>query len=549
MDTKADARGLAVRHDRMLVVHDHAPVDLLAVPPYLSTTTYIGLLVEAVARVLWGGQALRSVAHEAFTTTYQKHAHPSWQDILRVLDDLLAHARTADRRTAITNLVYRLRRLIERYEGLTAVPGVPAHLLCEHSVLFSFFAYTDLEDLLVTLFIQHLFHHHRAHEIRSLRTVISFDEVLLAFRDDKQHIAGNPLVELEALTREYGIGWLLAANTASELPPSLLANAFALLALNVNSSEEAALVSRTCGFTKRQSEYFRFDLTKGQLVARLGDRWRKPLLARFDPWPYPKTVDPGAWKAACDRIKRLLPPTPDVQRLLPPKVAEPLSRTPRATRIALAPSEETLLRDIAKHPMTLTTPAYNRCELHWMQGDRAKQHLIKLGFLQAYRVTTGKGRGKMGSALRLTPAGYRWLGTNTPGTRGGDSAEHSYLIHELSRRIPDSVIELRAGEKHVDLGIPYNTAMHASLVAVLQRLAAAPIALNDGDVLAIEVEASDARTLAPNAVQNHAAGLGLTVHAVLPNLLKSARMAYDRLPRDVRACTLLVDVFALLEAL
>src|SRR5205823_1212534 len=69
--------------------------------------------------------------------------------------------------------------------------------------------------------------------------------------------------------------------------------------------------------------------------------------------------------------------------------------------------------------------------------------------------------GKTGSALRLTPAGWQWLGrTPAKGTRGGDSVQHAFLVHELARRIPRSTIETLS----VDLVIPYNTADHAHLL-------------------------------------------------------------------------------------
>src|SRR5213078_4899957 len=94
------------------------------------------------------------------------------------------------------------------------------------------------------------------------------------------------------------------------------------------------------------------------------------------------------------------------------------------------------------HPLTLTTPCFQRCGLRLSEGDRAKTLLTNLEFLESHRVRTGAGRGKTGSALRVTPAGWAWLGKKPPkSTRGGDSVVHEFCVQHLSRLIPHSSIE------------------------------------------------------------------------------------------------------------
>lgn len=215
-------------------------------------------------------------------------------------------------------------------------------------------------------------------------------------------------------------------------------------------------------------------------------------------------------------------------------------------KIVLNEHETKLLQDVAEYPLTLTTPSYNRCHLHWQQGDRAKQHLIALGFISAHAVITGTRRGKRGSALRTETAGWAWLECKPPkGTRGGDSAQHEFTIRQLANRIPRSSMEVMVGDKSVDLLVAYNTTMHARLVAVLAELATRSLALQDGSLIAIEVEWSDARRSAlRNASANQMAGVHLTVIATLARDLASVRRLLG-----ISEHAIVVDVLQLVDKL
>jgi hypothetical protein len=151
---------------------------------------------------------------------------------------------------------------------------------------------------------------------------------------------------------------------------------------------------------------------------------------------------------------------------------------------------------------------------------------------------TGSSRGKTGSALRVTPAGWDWLGRNpSKGTRGGDSVQHAFLVHELSRRITKSSIETLGS----DLVIPYNNRDHQALLHALRELADRDIALNTGDLVALECEVSaPAKTVPRNITRD--AGFGLTIIATLPKHLSLAR-------RLVAHNAVVVDVLRLLDAL
>ena len=208
-------------------------------------------------------------------------------------------------------------------------------------------------------------------------------------------------------------------------------------------------------------------------------------------------------------------------------------------RVALNKHAAAILKDIAEHPYTLTTPCFSRCGLRLSEGERAKTTVTSAGFLESHRVRTGAGRGKTGNALRLTPAGYAWLGKRPPkGTRGGDSVQHAFLVHELARRIPRSTIETLS----VDLVVAYNTATHDQLLNAIAHPSERQIALNDGDVIALEVECSRPELTGPrNAARNE--GFALTIIATLGQT--------EALQQTIgeRGRVVIVDVLRLLDAL
>jgi hypothetical protein len=209
-------------------------------------------------------------------------------------------------------------------------------------------------------------------------------------------------------------------------------------------------------------------------------------------------------------------------------------------RIALNKHTAAILADVGENPLTLTTPCFGRCNLRLSEGERAKATVTNLGFLESFKVRTGCGRGKTGQAMRLTPSGWAWLDRKPPkGTRGGDSVQHEFLVRQLARLIARSTIETLGA----DLVNPYNAEEHEHLHHALETLSATTIALNTGDLIALEVECSRPDITAARNVTRDA-GFALTVIATLQQDLASLQR---RMPHNDRV--VIVDVLRLLDAL
>jgi hypothetical protein len=90
--------------------------------------------------------------------------------------------------------------------------------------------------------------------------------------------------------------------------------------------------------------------------------------------------------------------------------------------------------------------------------------------------------------------------------------------------------------------IPYNTVDHANLLTAIHALTARTIALNTGDLIAIEVECSRPEITAPRNVARDT-GFALTVIAVLGKMQQLQRTIGDS------DRVLIVDVLRLFDAL
>jgi hypothetical protein len=363
--------------------------------------------------------------------------------------------------------------------------------------------------------------------------------------------------------------FIVATPSWNELDPLVLSQFQVQIALQPSDGRELDAIAKSFRLTPAQTR-FTSGMQRGTGIGKVRGS-EHPLLFTYQPFLHAKDSDArvlhdarARTRSFCERhdfaaregIASNEQPTPSQQsapsssppsRLAPVvEAAKTSSNTSQedlpsntSRRVALNKHAAGLLQDAADHLLTPTTAAYDRLGVHYTIGDRAKQLDLNLGLLEAHKVRIGAGRGKTASILRLTPAGWTWLGRKPPkGTRGGDSVAHQYYVLQLLRLIPRSTIETLGA----DLVIPYNTADHTHLLAALETLGGHAISLNNGDLIAQEVECSmPERTAQRNITRD--AGFALTVIAILGKTQQLQRTIGDA-DRVV-----IVDVLRLLDAL
>lgn len=545
IDGKDDERSFPMVYPDTIIIEKNTPLPLLEPPSWLSLAEARPQLIRPLKHTMWGGEGLQQAATESHAHTLERHDRPSvadWRDEVR----RLAHkGDTYLRRDRCEGLALRLDRLIEQYPGIGKTrifDGIPLELLCTRSVYFGFGLHTEVEDFLTQWLLELRFSYNRAHDRRALNTFVLLDESNLLVHD--RTIAEQaPLVTTFPLLREFGISVALTAANYQAVPLPIRSSLYLQIAMNLTDAKEANDIARTFGFTEPQRAYLDTKLTRGICIAKLGDQWKHPILARVEPITITKTVDPTAWRAALQRtnaLARSAPPVlvtaaaregvtgqqpalPAPPRLLPAAGHPELSLN---TRIALNTNEEKLLRFIGEHRVVLTT----ECDLHPQLLIRAKKKLLMLGLITQAKITARAGRGGQASALGLTPSGCAWLNLS-PGGAGGGGLQHQYLVRKLLETIPGAQREVSLDGKRVDVLVTY-TSEHAWMTSVTG------IAFRDSDHVGIEVELSDP-TKRSNIEKNRIAGVTHTIVAVLPQQLARARAA-------VRDATVL-NIFDLLR--
>jgi hypothetical protein len=537
IDAKHDAQHLAVAYPQTILITARTPVPLLERPSWLTEHEARALLVRAVRRVWWGGEGLDQVAHASLRLTAERTDRPSVRDWQRETLALHAKGETYNQRDRIDGLASRLARLSDAYPGIGATPagsGISLDDLCTRPVYFGYTIQTAAEELIATWLIELRFSYNRTHGIRNLNTLALLDESLLLFHEDT--ISGSAsLGSTFPLLREFGIAAVVTANHYRSLPASVRANLGTHVVMNLSDAGDGRELGQTLGLSREQQEWVNGHLTLGQCVIKL-PIWHHAVLATFDPLTVEKTVSAGVWEDAEARTLRLARPESTaaaregVTRQQPALPASPrlVPAAEESPSIALNTNEETLLRFIGEHRVVLTT----ECDLHPQLLTRAKKKLLSLGLIAEEKITARAGRGGQANALGLSASGAAWLRL-TPGGAGGGHLQHQFLVRKLLERIAGAQREVSLGGKRVDVLFTYTTE-HAWIASI------AGIALNSGDPVAIEVEVSDPTKTAPvNLTKNHAAGVALTIIAVLPNEVERSRASL----RDATV----VNVFDLLR--
>lgn len=566
IDAKDDAAYFLTAYPDTLLIGPNTPIPLLEVPSWLSRAEYERLITKVLRRTWWGGQGTDQVGGESMDVAYRTHDHPSIDDWRNSLLGLRHKGDTYNRVDRIDATAAKLAQLIDRYPSIGKTPagsGLHLDLLCTSSIYFGFRIHTEVEDFLTTWLLELRLAHHRAQNIRTLDTLTLIDESVLLLHENTITETAS-IAPTFPLLREFGIACLTTTNNYRSLPDAVKSNTTTHCVLAMSDAREQRAVCDTIGLDTDQREYLATKLAPGTFILKTTGEWQFPLLAQFDDVRTTKHISPNEWRAAAERTHRHArtaapvvvaareedasngQPTPSqtpASSSSPPArvapVVEKAKVPPNAIRrVTLNKHATALLQDVAQHPLTLTTPSYQRCALRLSEGDRARTLLTNIGFLESHRVRTGAGRGKTGSALRLTSSAWKWLDRTPPkGTRGGDSVQHEFYVQHLARLIPRSTIETLGA----DLVIAFNSEHHERLRHLLEELGARTIALNNGDLIALEVECSRPEITAPRNIARDA-GFAFTIIATLGKTKLQRTMGEtDRVA--------IIDVLRLLDAL
>jgi hypothetical protein len=226
--------------------------------------------------------------------------------------------------------------------------------------------------------------------------------------------------------------------------------------------------------------------------------------------------------------------------------------------VSLSTPEEALLNVVGPEVIITSTPAYRRANLSLAAGDAAAKHTAALGLMTRSPIIARPGRGGAAIALELTSLGYERIKMTPPHrTRGGDSAQHRYLVHHLARHIKGAMVEATLGGqggKSIDLLVRVTDEHERLLAAIAHNAHYLSMEHHDiapGDLVAIEIEVSSpGKTAAKNIMSNHEHGVTTTIIATMPKTIDAAQRAISNtVTKALLPHVIILDALDLLEAL
>lgn len=550
VDQKGDTPWM-LRHQGVLCLDD-LEFSLITCPPYGTSTDFINRFLTLYRECFWTAELQQAVLLPILRELVHPGRAAALRDVvdrIRLRDKSPTGKAAADRLESVSLAYPRLyesttNRWSELHETSLYCPvkgaQTPATRFVTSHLIVERFAYLQ--------------HRHLRDQIH---TTIFLDEAQTSLSKRAQTISGLPptLVQLLPVTRENGMQFIVATPSWTELDPLVLAQFQVQVALQPSDGRELDAITKSFRLTPGQAK-FAGGMPRGTGIGKVRGI-EQPFLFTYAPFTQSKDIDvptraaageraihfgvaPNTW-AAREGHESNEQPTPSHESApssSPPSRVAPVVETPPRA-IPLNEHATALLHDVAKHPCTLTTPSYCRCSLRLSEGDRAKSLLTNLGFVESHRVRTGRGRGKTGSALRLTPAGWQRLGQRPQkGLRGGSSVQHEFLIRQLAAHIAPSTIETLGA----DLVLSFNAAAHEQFRRTIEDLSGRVIALNDGDLASVEVECSRPEATGVRSAER-GESFALTVLAVFgkDDKLRANVASSDHL--------VIVDVLLLLDAL
>lgn len=393
------------------------PFNPFIVPPGIDATAYVNQLVDVMADAYSLGDGAISVIQRALHTCYgQGLRAPTVPQLLDAMDALPSNPRSSgwkiSARRACESLHY------SETMGLDAKAQLKftKQLLQQHTVIELDGISQSTKQFLIPLLCQWIYSVRLAdNERETLRFVIFLEEAHHTLYRGTQRAKESLMNVLLRQCRELGMGIVLIDQHPHLISSAGLGNCYTTICMNLKDPNDINKAAGLSGLDSSEKRYFN-QLSVGQGIVKLQDRWRQPFLVQFPLVEMQKglvtdTLLTGlqqgtiSWRELRERGGRQAMDG----RHSPAKV------------IDLEAGSFHLLHDIAQHPQDGVDARYQRLGLSAHSGNRWKQQLVDNDLVRAERRQVGRTYRVL---LRLTEQARRLM---TPKT--GNDPQASFL-HE-----------------------------------------------------------------------------------------------------------------------
>jgi len=390
-------------------------------PPGMEKHLYINLIVDVMASAYTLGDGARSLLQKAISECYDNEEKwPTLGDVISALENQTLKERATGWRISALRALESLGFSEIANSDQKSQRDLIEILSKSNTIVELDGLNQGAKKFLIPLLCLWIYHLHLAqNEREKLKLALFVEEAHHVLYRQEQRAKESVMEMLMRQCREIGIAMIVIDQHPHLISSATLGNTYTTICLNLKDPSDMSKAAGLSLLNDSEKRFFSM-LPVGQGIVKLQDRWRQPFLVQF---PL-VNINKGAMtdNALSKYVLNLATGSSTSNR-----VVDEIGRIPRihSSDKALEGAALAFLQDVLQHQDDGVRVRYRRLEISSGKGNRLKDSLLKLGWLEAQVVQMGKSRKVL---LRLTKKAREHLGLDRNGH------EHGSLIHEYWKR-------------------------------------------------------------------------------------------------------------------
>ena len=485
------------------------PFNPFIVPPGSEPNVYVNQVVDVMSEAFTLGDGSRSLLQKAIAGLYQqKNLCPTVKEIISEVEKVPAKDRVRGWKITALRALESLDFADISATDRISQEQLAKNLLDENTVIELDALSQGSKKFLIPILCLWLYYARlQSPEREKLKLVIFIEEAHHVLYKRAQTSHETVLEMLLRQCRELGIGIIVIDQHPHLLSSAALGNTYTTICLNQKDPSDIAKATAISILDSDEKRYFSM-LPVGQAIAKLQDRWTKPVLVQFPLVDVTKglvsddmlarySVANRGKAAGSGRKTSLLPELGQVRRV--PLFDVPLNDTAFS-----------FLQDIIEYPDDGVKARYKRLGMSAGTGNRLKENLISQGWLEDQIVEFGTTRKLL---LRLTKQAKESLKIDDQHSQN-ESLVHEYWKRFYAQRFNEQGYQVR-------LEVPRKSG-RTDVVAI-----------KGDEKIAVEIETGKS-DFVHNLRHNLAAGYSKII------VVATSRIAYEKIERKFAGEGLLV---------
>ncbi len=405
------------------------PFNPFVVPPGIESNVYVNQVVDVMSQAFTLGDGSRSLMRKAIAAIYQRGHHcPTARDIIKELEKVPDSGRRGGWKVTAMRALESLEFADLSSGDQISQEQLATQLLHGNTVIELDALDQESKKFMIPLLCLWVYYVRlKSPDRETLQLVIFIEEAHHVLHKRAQTANETVLEMLFRQCRELGISMIVIDQHPHLLSSAALGNTYTTLFLNQKDPSDINKAAAVCLLDAEEKKYFSM-LPVGQGIIKLQDRWMQPFLVKFPLVNINKGAITDELLARYSAAKRFNNTGSGRNTSLPGYFSQ-VRRVPQLD-IALNDESFRVLQDILTHPYDGVKSRYKRLSLSIGTGNRIKELLLKMGWLESQRIDLGTTRKVL---LRLSGQARKTLGVDNRQPEHGSLA-HEYWKHYWAQR-------------------------------------------------------------------------------------------------------------------